>query len=163
MVQNQYWKELHQLKTHIGVIELHLEKAEKIDRGIKIFLAVASSGSIAGWAVWHQFSMVWAFIIAGSQVVTAIAPYLPYRARIKSYSALLNELEQTMQKAEFNWHSIAAGKLTETEINKERFVIRRAKQQALNKYVRTTIPTNNAYHAESEKASTNYFTTFYSN
>src|SRR5690554_3221033 len=109
MVQSQYWKEIYQLKVHIAFIELLLERSERIDRGLKMFLAIASSSSIGAWVIWKQLSWVWAAIIACSQVVSAIAQYLPYRHRIKAYSSLLNELEEIMIQAEFKWHAIADG------------------------------------------------------
>jgi len=133
MVQEQYWKELYQLKTHIAFIELQLEKAESIDRSMKMTLAIASSSSIGAWVIWNHLSWVWAGIIAFSQVISAVNPYLPYKSRIKSYTSLLHELEELMIQAEFKWHAISEGELTPTEINKARFEIRSAKQKSLKK------------------------------
>jgi hypothetical protein len=161
MVQSQYWKELYQLKTHIGFIERQLEKSEGIDRFLKIVLAIASSSSIGAWAIWSEYSWVWASIIAFSQVITAVTPFLPYRSRIKAYSSLLHELEELMIRAEFKWHSISDGKLTPTEINKARFEIRAAKQKSLKKYISTTIPTNTKLHEQAETSASDYLTNFY--
>lgn len=161
MVQEQYWKELHQLKTHIGFIELLLEKSESIDRALKIALAVASSSSIGAWVIWNHLSWVWAGIIAFSQVVSAVNPFLPYKSRIKAYSSLLYELEELMIQAEFKWHAIAEGKLTATEINKARFEVRSTKQKSLKKHIQTTIPTNNKLHAKAEETASQYLANFY--
>jgi hypothetical protein len=161
MVQNQYWKELYQLKTHIGFIERQLEKSEGIDRFFKIFLAITSSSSIGAWAIWNEHSWLWASIIAFSQVITAITPFLPYKGRIKAYSSLLHELEELMIRGEFKWHSISDGQLTPTEINKARFEIRAAKQKSLKKYVSTTIPTDGKLHEQAEKSASVYLTNFY--
>lgn len=162
MVQNQYWKELHQLKTHIGFIELQLEKAESVDRALKITLAVASSSSIGAWVIWNQLSWVWAGIIAFSQVISAISPYLPYKNRIKGYSSLLHELEELMIQAEFKWYSIAEGKLTASEINKARFNIRASKIKALKKHIQTTIPSDSKLHQKAEESAIQYLKNFYS-
>ncbi|MBB3061770.1 hypothetical protein [Microbulbifer rhizosphaerae] len=161
MVQAQYWKEIYQLKTHIGFIEFQLEKAESVDRALKIVLAIASSSSIGAWVIWNHLSWVWAGIIAFSQVVSAVNPYLPYKSRIKAYSSLLHELEELMIQAEFKWHAIAEGKLTATEINKARFEIRSAKQKSLKKHIQTTISTNNSMHAKAEASATEYLSNFY--
>ena len=72
MVQEQYWKEIYQLKTHIAFLEFLLERAEVVDRTLKIVLAIASSSSIGAWVIWKDFSSVWAGIIAFSQVVSAV-------------------------------------------------------------------------------------------
>lgn len=161
MVQEQYWKEIFQLKTHIGFIELQLEKAERIDRGLKIALAIASSSSIGAWVIWNQLSWIWAGIIAFSQVVSAVSPYLPYKNRIKAYSSLLHELEELMIQAEFKWHAIAEGKLTAAEINTARFEIRSAKQKSLKKHIQTTIPTDGKLHSRAEQSARDYLNNFY--
>lgn len=161
MVQEQYWKEMYQLKTHIGFLDLLLERAEWKDRALKMILAIASSSSIGAWVVWKDFSSVWAGIIAFSQVVSAINPYLPYKNQIKSYSAILHELEELMIQSEFKWHAISEGNLTENEINKARFEIRTAKQKSLKKHIQTTIPNDRRLHAKAESSARDYFTNFY--
>ena len=161
MVQEQYWKELYQLKTHIGFIELQLERAESIDRALKIILAIASSSSIGAWVIWNHLSWIWAGIIAVSQVVSAISPYLPYKNRIKAYSSLLHELEELMIQAEFKWHAIAEGKMTAKEVNEARFDIRATKQRSLKKYINTTIPTDGKLHDKAEASATAYLENFY--
>jgi len=161
MVQDQYWKELYQLKTHIRYIELLMERSEKIDRTLKMILAIASSTSIGGWVIWRELFGLWATIIAASQVISAINPYLPYRSRIKEYTSLLHELEELMIQAEFKWYSIAEGELTASEINKARFDIRATKQKSLNKHILTTIPTDKNLHSKAEQSAKDYLTTFY--
>lgn len=162
MVQQQYWTELHELKTHIIFIELQLEKSETKDRYIKMILAVASSSSIGAWAIWQSLSLVWGGIIALSQVISAINPFLPYQNRMKAYSSLINELEEIMIHAELKWHAIAQGKLTEEEINTARFEIRKEKQKAINKHIQTTIPENAKLHTIAEQKSSDYLNNYYS-
>lgn len=161
MVQEQYWKELYQLKTHIGFIERSLEKSEGIDRLLKIILAIASSSSIGAWAIWNEHSWLWASIIALSQVISAVLPFLPYKSRIKAYSSLLHELEELMIQAEFKWHAISDGELTATEINKARFEVRTSKQKSLKKHIQTTIPTNGKLHEQAELSASEYLNNFY--
>lgn len=161
MTQNQYWKELYQLRVHTTFIELKLEQAEKRERIIKIFLAVTSSSCIGAWAIWNELSWVWAAIIALSQVLGAISQYLPYKGRVKAYSSLVNELEELMIRAEFRWHDIASGKLTESEINKSRFNIRAMKSKLLKKYIQTTISADDKLHCKAEKQAQIYLSEFY--
>src|SRR5690606_18075834 len=112
-------------------IEFLLDTSERIDRGLKIFLAIASSSSIGAWVVWSQLSYLWGSIIAISQVAAAVNPYLPYQSRIKEYTQLLRDLEELMIQMEFNWHAVAEGELSSEEINSFRFKIRSEKQKAL--------------------------------
>ena len=161
MTQLQYWNEMHALKTHINYIELILEEAESYDSKIKIFLAITSSTSIGGWAIWQNYSSVWATAIAISQVVTAILPHLPYKTRIKQYSAALNELSSLMLKAEYKWNAISSGQLTNEEINKARFDVLTAKNKALTKNIPSVIPSNEKLHDKAERRSNDYFSLYY--
>lgn len=61
------------------------EKYQHGDRFVNVLLDIASSGSIAAWAVWKSAPMVWGGIIAGSQLVTAIKPYFPYFKYVKEF------------------------------------------------------------------------------
>ena len=161
MSQEQYWKEMYQLKSHINFIELQVKKSEKLDRSIKMILAISSSSSISAWAIWHQFSWIWALIIAISQVISTIKTFLPYKSRVKSYSSLLIDLEQIFLKAEYKWHDISEGLLTSSEINELRFEIRKDKLASLNKYIKTSIPANKKMQSSAEESAKNYFSIFY--
>ena len=86
--QRRYWKELFQLRVHVNYLELYMEHSELIDKSINIFLAVTSSTSICGWAIWNKYSFVWAVIIAASQLINAVKQFLPYRTRLKATSTL---------------------------------------------------------------------------
>jgi hypothetical protein len=162
MLQKQYWREVYQLKVHINIVEMLLESSEKIDRTLKIILAVSASTSIGAWALWSHLSWVWGSVIASSQVITAINPFLPYRGRISSYAALLHELEELMIEAELAWHGIAEGERTKAEINKARFRIRAQKLKALKKHLGgSTIPNSDQIAAKAEDTANDYFRTFY--
>ena len=92
-------------------------QSEWWDKAINIFLAITSSSSIAAWAVWQKYDLLWAFIIALSQVVTAVKPFLPYRQRLKAISALNDKIQEISLKSEKNWYGVAEGELTEKEIH----------------------------------------------
>lgn len=159
--QKQYWNELYQLRTHTNFVELKLEQAESWDRAVKVILATASSSSIGAWVIWNEYSWVWACIIAVSQVISAINPFLPYKSRIKAYSSLISELEELVIQSEFKWHEISLGKLTPTEINKARFEIKTLKNRSLKKYIQTTLPTDGKVHSKAEESARLHFETFY--
>ena len=84
MIHHLIWKQLFRVNVRSVYLEKLLKHNETTDRYINIFLAIASSTSIAGWALWNKYIYVWTAIIALSQVINAILPYLPYKERIKS-------------------------------------------------------------------------------
>ena len=52
MMKEQVWSSLCNLKFKGFIISLLVQKYQRWDRNLNIFLAIASSTSIAAWAVW---------------------------------------------------------------------------------------------------------------
>ena len=149
--QERYWQELYDLKVHTSYLEIHLSNSESIDKNINIFLSIASSGSIASWAIWKEYEFIWAFIIVLSQFINAIKPFLPYGTRIKALSKSLREMELISLECEEKWFYIANGEKTEEEIHKLRFEFKGKKQKIISKYFsKSILPTNKKYLEEAE-------------
>ena len=163
MYQERYWKELYQLRVHVNYTEIYLGKSEITDRNLNIFLAATSSSSICGWAVWQEYSFIWALIIASSQFLNAIKTFLPFKRRKKSLSGLLHELEELLIFAEMRWYDVSEGKLTEEEIHKLQFQIRSRKTKSLKKYFpNQTLPEKMEYFDIAEQRAQTYIKNFYS-
>lgn len=162
MYQERYWKELFQLKVHVNYLDIYLEKTEKFENSINIFLAITSSSSICGWVIWQKYGFVWAIIIAASQLVTAIKMYLPYKQRLKILSGLIHEFEELLHYCELKWYDVSEGKLTEEEIHNLQFEIRKRKNRSLKKHVgSTTLPEKNKYFEMALESANTYFDNFY--
>ena len=116
-MQEKYWKYMVQIKAWIFYLDLYAEDSYKWDKRINILVAIASSPSIAAWAIWQQLSFVWSVIIAISQVLTAIKVFLPYSKRLKFLVPFIEDLKFLYNKIEYNWFNVASGELTEEEIN----------------------------------------------
>ncbi len=116
--QERFWREIDQLKIHICYLEFYLEETIRIDRWINILLAIASNSSIAGWAIWREYSSIWAFIIALSQTINAVKVYLPYSRRLKALQGLANDLEVLFLSMEGDWFEVSKEHLTEESLHK---------------------------------------------
>lgn len=161
-LQEHYWKEFYRLKVHASFIELHLGRTEYIDRGLKMFLAVTSSASIGGWVVWREYAIVWAFLIAASQVVNAVSQFLPYKERLRSFSGLLSDLEDLVVQVEDHWLQIAAGEQTEDEIRKALLELRTRRMKSFKKHFPgSTIPEASKLFVKAEAKASSYFENFY--
>jgi len=66
----------------LGSLKYSLKNQKKTISSLKYFLAITSSSSIGAWAIWNEYSWILASIIAFSQVITAIIPFLAYKSRI---------------------------------------------------------------------------------
>ena len=162
MYQERYWKELYQLKVHVTYLELYQQRSEAYDKAINIFLAVTSSSSIAGWAIWQTQAFLWATIIAASQVATAIKMFMPFRARLKALTRLLHEMEEVSIYAELRWYEVSEGILSEREIHDLQYEVRARKHQLLRKHLGSnTLPEKPKLFSNAVKAAETYFDNFY--
>ena len=160
--QQLYWKELFQLYVHGNYVERFLQQADKTDRSISIYLAICSSTSIAAWVVWKDYALVWAVLIASSQVVQAIRPYFPYQERIKHLSALRNGFATLFAIANARWPSIAEGTVDTADISKYRSEIALKQIELESKaFPGAGLPENQEFLEEATVQAEQYFKTFY--
>jgi hypothetical protein len=161
MIQTLLWKKFYRVKAHSIYIELLHARTETIDRSIKIFLAVTSSGSIASWAIWTQAGPTWACVIAASQFVNAILPFLPYKNRKKSLAALSRELDEIAIHMEIKWLEVSSGELTEKEMRKLYSEMLNKSSAAIQKHFPdSSIPDNEKIMSKAEDMANAYLDTY---
>ncbi|WP_320017971.1 hypothetical protein [Labilibaculum manganireducens] len=105
--KKQIFNTLLDIKFHYYTLSLLSEKYYKYDRNVNIFLTLASSGSIAAWAIWDRFTWLWGLIIATSQVINLLKPYFQYSKYSKEFSQkslLLQGLINSYEKFYFKIH-----------------------------------------------------------
>ncbi len=162
MAQVRFWKEFHQLKVQVIFVQELLLEAERNERLVKIAVAITSSASIGAWVVWKEWAVVWAAIIAGSQVLSAIHPHLPYKERLKTYSAVFRELEKLFIEAEHKWQSIADGTTGTKQIDRERMLLQKKKDVTLDKYMHSSVfPYRPKIAVRAQSEATRYFSHYY--
>lgn len=81
-------------------------KAELYERILSVFLAICASAGIAGWSIWKQHGMVWAFIIGLSQVVSVTRPLLPFLKHESKFLGVSFELEALYLRYERLWYKL---------------------------------------------------------
>jgi hypothetical protein len=118
--QQLYWAQMIELKVAIGYIRRYRDHVGRWTTGIGTVRAIASSGGIAGWAVWHQYAFVWAIIIAASQVTDALKEVFPFTKKHKAASAHTMTLGSLSIDAQLEWENIFSGRYTDDEIMKRR-------------------------------------------
>jgi hypothetical protein len=162
MYQLKYWREMDQLKVHVLYLEYYLEKTTNIDRAINMFLAIASSSSIAGWVIWQSLSFVWGAIIAISQAINAIKPYIPYAKRLRSLQSASNELESVFIAMESHWFKVAEGQLTSEQVHSLQMKYKEKIRQVSQKHFgTTTVPEHPKLLSKAQLSAKTYFENFY--
>lgn len=117
--QQRYWSMLVEARVHVSYLHHYAANSEWRDKAVNIFLAVTSSSSIAAWAIWREFTWVWPALIAGSQVVSAVKPFLPYNQQRKAVVALADAYQSICLQIENLWFSVAEGLFTDEKIHEE--------------------------------------------
>lgn len=157
-VADRYWSKMTEFKAHCHYIHEYLISTESWDRKINGFLAITSCSSIAGWAIWQDFSFVWALIIASSQVVTAVKPFLPFSKRIKPLRGLSYAFDDLFVDLENDWFDISKGNLTEREIHDKIIDFARNQNKLWKKHIgELTLPHKEKLHDESISIAEEYF------
>lgn len=101
------------------------------DRNIKIFLAITSSGAVAGWSVWNDIKYLWQILSGLSALIAVVSPILNYQKLIEVTSDLSGKWWELMRHYEAFWRRVKNGELSE-RIEKE-FTNSRAKEDDLVK------------------------------
>jgi hypothetical protein len=162
MPQGRYWQELYDLKSHSNYMEVYLNRTEHVNRLVNMWLAVASSSSIGAWVIWKEYAVVWAFIIAAAQVVNAVKPFLPYRARLRALSGLSHDLEELCIEAERRWFDVSQGVLVPEDINKLQYDIRLKKHKMYKKHLGgLALPEKESYLRLAEENADQHFRNYF--
>ncbi|MDO7173066.1 hypothetical protein [Mariniflexile sp. AS56] len=131
-MRNQIWAELCNLRFKGYCLNFLMGKFQKWDRNINIFLAIASSGSIAAWAIWDSNPLIWGGIIALSQVITVIKPYFPYYKYVKELNSKCLKIDVLNIEFERLWHKIQNGLITSEQSADAYFEYRKEIAEILN-------------------------------
>ena len=161
-ILDQYWRFLVELKAHSVYLDLRLGDSERITWWVNFVLTIASSSSIAAWAVWQKYPFIWALIIATSQFLSTIRPLLPYEKRIKPLRTLMYIYDEMTLRLEEHWYEISKGRLSEDEIAKILIKEKRDKASLWKKHMDSLrLPFDAKRHAEAEGVANDYFRTQY--
>ena len=157
-IQERYWKAMVQAYFSCAYLELYYEQSVKRDRGLNVFLAIVSCGSIAGWAIWNQFAIIWAIAVAASQAINAIKHIIPYSKRIEDIFKYKWELCEISRELEYNWHAVANGQFTADEVNGLIDKAKLATNHAAQKYLdKDCLPRSQRYRRKADDITDDYF------
>lgn len=157
-MQERYWKFMVQIKSSLFYLNVYAENSYKAERRLNIILALTSSTSIAGWAIWSKYAFVWACIIALAQVLTAIKIYLPFAKRLEIIKTVIDEINPFYYEVESYWHKVASGEMSEDEINTTLTKLKTKYSDIEEKKLNESVLIDKAaYLTIAEHKTTNYF------
>ena len=157
-MQEKFWNHLVQVKSSIYYLDVYAEESYRWDRRLNVFSAIASSSSIAAWAIWKEWSYAWAIIIAISQVLIAVKEYFPFSRRLKMLRPYVEELKMLYVKMEYDWYKVSEGELSESEINTLLFSYKEEYMDIENRHSKEDMLLENSkYMNEADRRTDIYF------
>jgi hypothetical protein len=73
------------------------------EKTAKIFLAVTSSGAVAGWSFWSHHDLVWKSLSGFSALIAVALPLLDYPGQIQTMTKLAAKCAQLRRGYELLW------------------------------------------------------------
>ena len=131
-MRTQVWNTYQNSIFKAFVIDELISFYQERERWTSITIALASSGSIATWAIWSKYPMVWGGIIALSQIVSFIKPYFPYNKYLSELQEKKNVALKINLDFERLWYKMQHDKITEDEGVDEFFHIKEQMNKAYN-------------------------------
>lgn len=123
--RTKLWFFLVDSKTNEYLSSLIVKRYQKWDLCLNIFLVLATSSSIATWAIWKEMPLLWATIIAISQIITLAKPYFLFPKYIKVFYEKSIHWQNTTLEIEELWHKFENGIVDEPNASKTYFELRK--------------------------------------
>lgn len=155
--QLSYWREFVQLKIDAYYVRDYRNSLGLSERRVAAIRAIASSASIGAWAIWKQYALVWALLIAASQVADALKDVFPFRRKRQALSKWCNALNNLFVLAQRDWDDISRGNLTDEQIRKLTHQLRLKKQKLEARYIPDGLPEKEKLFQRAENQVVKFF------
>ena len=132
-MRDKIWYNVLNVKWKVFRLEEIIVLLNKRERWTNIILAIASSGSIATWALWNKFPVIWATIIAVSHVVSTLKPFFTYSKHHKSLIEVQVKLSFIQLDFENLWFEIQNEFIEETKVQERSNELEKELIMALDK------------------------------
>lgn len=131
-MREKIWYKLLDTKFQAYYFEELVTHYQKIERRLNIFLAIASFGSVASWAVSNKYEILWASIVAASSIITVIKPYFPFHKYINEVNKTATQLQNLNLDLERLWYKSENDHLLQDEIFEEYMELKKRCLQILD-------------------------------
>jgi hypothetical protein len=159
--QQLYWAQMIELKVAACYIRSYRDYVGKRVKALGTLRAIASSGSIAAWALWKEYAFVWGAIIAAAQVADALKDVFPFTKTHKAASAHTITLGAIFIDAQLEWESIFSGRYTDEQIMNRRHKLMKVQHDAERTSFSDGLATRDPLFAEAQQEAKDYFTATY--
>jgi hypothetical protein len=155
--QQLYWAQMVELKVAACYIRRYRDYLGKRVAALGTLRAIASSGSIAAWALWKEYAFVWGAIIAASQVADALRDIFPFTKKHKAASEHTVTLNSIFIDAQLEWENIFAGRYSGDQIMNRRHKLMKLQHDAERTSFPDGLATRIPLFAQAQQEAKSYF------
>ena len=150
-----------ELKVAASYVRRYRDYCGAWTRRLGTVRAIASSGSIAAWALWREYAFLWAAIIATSQVADALKDVFPFAKIQKSAGEHTTSLTGIFIDAQLEWEKIYSGCYTDEEIMERRHRLMKLQHESESQSFPDGLQFRDGLFALAQQEAQDYFTTTY--
>jgi hypothetical protein len=155
--QQLYWNQLVELKVACEYVQLYRDRLGNWVTGLNTLKAIASAGSIAGWAIWKDYAFAWGIVIALAQVTDALKDVFPFAKIYKSASDYAMVLRSLFIDAQLEWDNISLGRFSDDEIALRTHKLRKLQLEAEQRSFPQGLNTNSNLFRKAQDEARLYF------
>ena len=136
-------------------------KYQKQERTLNIILALTSSASVAAWAIWQMYPLLWSLIIAISQVISVAKPYFPFSKYVRELNSKSVVLENFVIEFERLWSKMQTKRISEDSAEETHFEMKKQAIKLLEFSEDTIVNASEKMIAKGNEQMKNYLWTNY--
>lgn len=161
--QERYWNKLCEIRVYSYYYQEYLNSSRRTSGFLSGFLAITSSGSIGGWAVWQEYHFLWGFVIALSQVINAVKRFLPFEKRISVLLMVYTNINSLAVSVENDWYDVSEGNWSSKEINRKITEIKKNENVIFDELKKVYMPDRDDYLTIAEEKTERYLKNHFHN
>lgn len=112
-IRDKVWYFLLDSKTNEFLSGLIVKKYQKMELYSSIILAIATSSSVGAWTIWQKYPTLWVLIIAISQILFVIKPYMLFSKHVKIFNEKKIHWQNLTILIEKLWNDLNQGYIDE--------------------------------------------------
>jgi len=105
-MRDEYWKFFYVTSFNSEYFNLVYNSSRKINNVLETLPYIISTASVAAWAIWENYPLLWAFIVAACQIISLCKERFPWYQRKITLKYTLPRLRELVTELECFWSEI---------------------------------------------------------
>lgn len=160
-MRDRVWNYLAETKFKSIYLNKVSNRAYHWGNSYSIFLALASASSVATWAIWDKYPIVWASVVAISQLMHIVKPYMYFIKNDKEFIEMSLLFESIYLSYEKLWYNLQKENSDEEEMEKIFYEYRQKELEISNSHKHIVCPNISSLLAQADIETNNYLQTHF--